>query len=157
MSIPDYGHSYGHNTVVKAKVASTSLAIVAGDIIVHAAVGGGEGTAQAGYVKKWESASEGVLGVALTPSAVPSSDGDLSIELMLVKHGPVFVYPATSITQAYCFQTCDIDGAQSIDFDSDTYQNAWIVEVNVDKALVYVMLLDPAIDLGATDFDFGSS
>lgn len=157
MSIPDYGFSSGHNTVVTAKVASTSLAIVAGDIIVHAAIEGGKGTSHAGYVKKWESKAEGVLGVALTPSAVPSSDGDLSIELMLCIHNPIFVYPASSITQGYCFQTCDVDGAQSIDYDSDTYQNAWIVEVNVTKGLAYVMLLGPAIDLGATDFDFGSS
>ena len=150
-----YGYSYGPRVVITAKV-SDSGTIDDGDIVVLDAVGGGEGS---GYVKKWSAASDPVVGVALEKvDTTPSADGDESIQIALALPGSVFVYPAAGITQAACYQCCDIDGAQSIDFDADTYQNAWVVEVDADAGLAYVMFKGPFTDVGAaTAVDYGAA
>ena len=148
-----YGYSYGPRVVITAKVADTGT-IDEGDIVVLDAVGGLSG---AGYVKKWSAASDAVIGVALEGvGSAPSADGDDSIQVVLALPGSVFVYPATGIAQAACFQCCDIDGAQSIDFDADSYQNAWVVEVDEDASLAYVMFKGPFTDIGAiSTIDYG--
>ena len=77
---------------------------------------------------------------------------------MLAVPGAVFCYSNSSVTQAYCFQCCDIDGAQSIDHDADQRQNVWIVEVDTDNDLVYVMLKGPFMEGSeASPIDYGSS
>jgi hypothetical protein len=147
-----YGYSFGPRVVITAKVADTGT-IDEGDIVVLDAVGGAEG---AGYVKKWSAASDPIVGVALEGvDEAPSVDGDRSIQVVLALPGSVFVYPASGITQAACFQCCDIDGAQSIDYDADTYQNAWIVEVDEGAGLAYVMFTGPFSEVGATAIDYG--
>ena len=148
-----YGYSYGPRVVITAKVADTGT-IDEGDILVLDAVGGGEGS---GYVKKWSAASDAVVGVALEAvDEAPSSDGDTSIQVVLALPGSVFVFPATDITQAACFQCCDIDGAQSIDYDADSYQNVLIVEVDAGAGLAYVMFKGPFTNIGAVStVDYG--
>jgi len=148
-----YGYSYGPRVVITAKVSDTGT-IDEGDIVVLDAVGGSEGS---GYVKKWSAASDAVVGVALEKvDSIPAADGDESIQIVLALPGSVFVYPASGITQGACYQCCDIDGAQSIDFDADTYQNAWIVEVDEGAELAYVMFKGPFTDVGATTaVDYG--
>ena len=149
-----YGYSYGPRIVITAKVSDTGT-IDDGDIVVLDAVGGDEGS---GYVKKWSAASDPVVGVALEKvDSAPSDDGDESIQIVLALPGSVFVYPASGITQAACYQCCDIDGAQSIDFDADTYQNAWIVEVDAEAGLAYVMFKGPFTGVGATAVDYGAA
>lgn len=148
-----YGYSYGPRVVITAKVADTGT-IDEGDIVVLDAVGGGDGS---GYIKKWSAASDAVVGVALegVDEAV-SSDGDISIQVVLALPGSVFVYHAADITQAACFQCCDIDGGQSIDYDADAYQNVWVVEVDAGAGLAYVMFKGPFTDIGATStVDYG--
>jgi hypothetical protein len=149
-----YGYSYGPRVVVTAKAADTGT-IDDGDIVVLDAVGGAAG---AGYIKKWSAASDPVVGVALEKvKTAPAADGDASIQIVLALPGSVFVYPATGITQAACFQTCDIDGAQSISVASDTYKNAWIVEVDEEMGLAYVMFKGPFSENDAgTDIDYGA-
>ncbi len=151
MSIQDYGYIREHYTVVTAKVSSVTTAIVAGDKLVLAGVGAN--TPHAGYVKKWTAASDPFVGVALTPCAVPTADGDLSVEMVLPIHGPIFCYPATGIAQKHCFQFCDSDGAQSIDIDAEVYRNAWIVEVDATKGVAYVMFVN--VQANATGIDYG--
>jgi hypothetical protein len=149
-----YGYSYGPRVVVTARVADTG-AIAEGDIVVLDAVAGAAGS---GYIKKWATATDPVVGVALEKADPgPSADGDASIQIVLAMPGSVFVYPSSGITQARCFQTCDIGASQSINISADTYKNAWIVEVDEDAGLAYVMLKGPfagndegtAIDYGA--------
>ena len=98
-----------------------------------------------------------VVGAALeSVDTAPSADGDDTVQVVLALPGTVFVYPASGITQAACFQCCDIDGVQSIDFDADTYQNAWIVDVDGDEGLAYVMFKGPFTDVGASGtIDYG--
>lgn len=148
-----YGYSYGPRVVITAKVADTG-AIADGDIVVLDAVGGAAGS---GYVKKWSAATDAVVGAALeSVDTAPAADGDDTVQVVLALPGTVFVYPASGITQAACFQCCDIDGRQSIDFDADTYQNAWIVEVDEDVDLAYVMFKGPFTDVGAAGtIDYG--
>ena len=148
-----YGYSYGPRVVITAKVADTG-AISDGDIVVLDAVGGAAGS---GYVKKWSGATDAVVGAALeSVETAPAADGDDTVQVVLALPGTVFVYPASGVTQAACFQCCDIDGAQSIDFDADTYQNAWIVEVDEDADLAYVMFKGPFTDVGASGtIDYG--
>jgi len=148
-----YGYSYGPRVVITAKVSDAGT-VDEGDIVVLDAVGGLTG---AGYVKKWSAASDAVVGVALeNVGTAPSADGDESIQVVLALPGSVFVFPATGISQDACFQCCDIDGAQSIDYSDDTYQNAWVVEVDAEKGLAYVMFKGPFTDIGSTStIDYG--
>jgi len=148
-----YGYSYGPRVVITAKAADTGT-IDDGDIVVLDAVGGAAGS---GYVKKWSAATDAVVGAALeSVDTAPSADGEDTVQVVLSLPGTVFVYPASGITQAACFQCCDIDGSQSIDFDADTYQNAWIVEVDEDADLAYVMFKGPFTDVGASGtIDYG--
>jgi len=152
-----YGYSYGPHVVVTAKVADTGT-IAEGDIVVLDAVDAVASATGAGYIKKWSAASDPVVGVALeaVPTA-PSSDGGLSIQIVLATPGTVFCFPNSTVTQAYCFQCCDIDAVQSINHDADTYQNVWIVDVDTDDDLIYVMFKGPFTDVGATAIDYGSS
>ncbi len=150
-----YGYSYGPRVVVTAKVADTG-AIDDGDIVVLDGVGGAAG---AGYIKKWSAASDPVVGVALEKvNPKPDADGDVSIQVVLAMPGSVFVYPAQSVAQGRCFQTCDINGGQSINIAADTYKNAWIVEVDEEMGLVYVMLKGPFSENDAgSDIDYGAA
>ena len=149
-----YGYSYGPRVVVTAKVADTGT-IDDGDIVVLDAVGGAAG---AGYIKKWSAASDPIVGVALEKTATkPAADGDSSIQIVLALPGSVFVYPATGITDAKCFQTCDVNGPQSIDVASDTFKNAWIIEVDQEIELAYVMFKGPFAENDAgSDIDYGA-
>jgi hypothetical protein len=154
MTYMKYGYSYGPRVVTTAKVANTG-AIDEGDIVVLDAVGGAEG---AGYIKKWSAATDPVVGVALEKSAAPSVDGDRVIQVVLAIPGSVFVFPASGITQAKCFQTCDINGAQSINVAADTCKNAWIVEVDEEAGLAYVMFKGPFAESDAgADIDYGAA
>jgi hypothetical protein len=148
-----YGYSYGPRVVVTAKVADTGT-IDEGDIVVLDASGGAAG---AGYIKRWSAAGEPVVGVALEKvKAKPDADGDAAIQIVLALPGSVFVYPAPNVGQAACFQTCDINSAQSINVAADTYKNAWIVEVDDAAGLAYVMLKGPFAENDAgSDIDYG--
>ncbi len=150
-----YGYSYGPRVVVTAGVADTGT-IDDGDIVVLDGVGG---TAGAGYIKKWSGASDPIVGVALEKvDPKPGADGDVSIQIVLAIPGSVFVYPAQSITRGHCFQTCDINGAQSVNVAADTYKNAWIVEVDEEMGLAYVMLKGPFSESDAgSDIDYGAA
>jgi hypothetical protein len=148
-----YGYSFGPRVVITAQVADTGT-IDDGDIVVLDAVGGATGS---GYVKKWSAATDAVVGAALeSVDTAPTADGGDTVQVVLALPGTVFVYPASGITQAACFQCCDIDGSQSIDFDADTYQNVWIVDVDGDEGLAYVMFKGPFTDVGASGtIDYG--
>ncbi len=150
-----YGYSYGPRVVVTARVADTGT-IDEGDIVVLDAVGGAAGS---GYIKKWSAASDPVVGVALEKvDPKPAADGDASIQIVLAMPGSVFVYPAQSVSRARCFQTCDINGAQSINVSADVYRNAWIVEVDEEMGLAYVMLKGPFSEVDAgSDIDYGAA
>jgi hypothetical protein len=150
-----YGYSYGPRVVVTARVADTGT-IDDGDIVVLDAVGGATG---AGYIKKWSTASDPVVGVALERvDPKPDADGDASIQIVLAMPGSVFVYPAQDVAQGHCFQTCDINGAQSVNVAADTYKNAWIVEVDEEMGLAYVMLKGPFSESDAgSDIDYGAA
>jgi len=150
-----YGYSYGPRVVVTARVADTGT-INDGDIVVLDAVGGAEG---AGYIKKWNAASDPIVGVALERvEQKPDADGDASIQVVLAMPGSVFVYPAQDVSHGHCFQTCDINGSQSVNIASDTYKNAWVVEVDEEMGLAYVMLKGPFSenDTGS-DIDYGTA
>jgi hypothetical protein len=150
-----YGYSYGPRVVVTARVSDTGT-IDDGDIVVLDAVGGAAG---AGYIKKWSTVSDPVVGVALERvDPKPDADGDASIQIVLAMPGSVFVYPAQTVAQGHCFQTCDINGAQSVNVAADTYKNAWIVEVDEEMGLAYVMLKGPfsESDTGS-DIDYGAA
>jgi hypothetical protein len=73
--------------------------------------------------------------------------------------GTVFCFKDASVTYAYRYQCCDIGAAQTIDFDADTYQNVWIVDVDTDNDLIYVMFKGPfkAADGVSSTIDYGSS
>jgi len=150
-----YGYSYGPRVVVTAKVADTGT-IDEGDIVVLDAVGGVTGS---GYIKKWSAASDPVVGVALEKvDPKPLADGDASIQIVLAMPGSVFVYPAQSVAPGSCFQTCDINGPQSINIAADIYKNAWIVEVDEEMGLAYVMLKGPFAESDAgSDIDYGAA
>ena len=150
-----YGYSYGPRVVVTARVADTG-AIDEGDIVVLDAAGGATGS---GYIKKWSAAGDPVVGVALEKVKVKrDADGDASIQIVLALPGSVFVYPSANVTQAACFQTCDINSAQSINIASDTYKNAWIVEVDEAVGLAYVMFKGPFSENDAgSDIDYGAA
>lgn len=155
-----YGYSSGPYTQVTAKVSSNTSTIVDGDIVVLAASDAVAGTTYAGYIKKWTAVTDEVVGVALEGCTAPSTDGGTSIEIVLAVPGSVFCFSNSSVTQAYCFQCCDVDGAQSIDHDRDAYQNVWIVKVDTDEDLIYVMFKGPFTDTAAgsdAELDYGSS
>jgi hypothetical protein len=150
-----YGYSYGPRVVVTARVADTGT-IDDGDIVVLDAVGGAEG---AGYIKKWSATSDPVVGVALEKvDPKPDTDGDASIQIVLAMPGSVFVYPAQNVSHSHCFQTCDINGAQSINVAADACKNVWVVEVDEELGLAYVMLKGPfsESDTGS-DIDYGAA
>ncbi len=153
-----YGYSHGPKVILTAKVANTG-AIAEGDIVVLDAVDAVAGTSGAGYIKSWSAASDPVVGVALEAASTSTSDGDLSVQVVLALPGTVFCFKDASVTQAYCFQCCDIGAVQTIDFDADTYQNVWIVEVDTERDLIYVMLKGPfkAADGVSSTIDYGSS
>lgn len=150
-----YGYSYGPRVVVTARVADTGT-IDDGDIVVLDAVGGAAG---AGYIKKWSAASDPIVGVALEKvDQKPDADGDESIQIVLAMPGSVFVYPAQGVGRGHCFQTCDINGPQSVNIAADTYKNAWIIEVDEEMGLAYAMLKGPFSenDTGS-DIDYGTA
>lgn len=155
MTYQKYGYSYGKRLVVTAKVANTGP-IDEGDIVVLDAVGGGEG---AGYIKKWSDDGDPVVGVALEKVATtPVADGDRAIQVVLAQPGTVFVFPAPGITQAKCFQTCDIGGPQSINVAAEAFKNVWIVEVDEQAGLAYVMFKGPFGEGDvAGDIDYGAA
>jgi hypothetical protein len=150
-----YGYSYGPRVVVTARVADTGT-IDDGDIVVLDAVGGAAG---AGYIKKWGAVSDPIVGVALEKvEQKPNADGDASIQIVLAMPGSVFVYPAQGITPGHCFQTCDINGPQSVNVAADTYKNAWVVEIDEEMGLAYVMLKGPFSENDAgSDIDYGTA
>ena len=154
MTYRKYGYAYGPKVVVTAKVANTGD-IADGDIVVHDAVGGATG---AGYIKQWSTASDAVVGVALEACSAPTSDGDVEIQIVLALPTTVFTYPASTVTEARCFKRCDIDGAQSINFDKDNFQNVWIVKVDEDDDLVDVIFLQ-TVGNGASpdEIDYGAA
>ena len=124
-----YGYAYGPKVITEAKVANTTGAIVEGDIVVADGIGGASG---AGYIKKWSTPSDAVIGVAMEGCTPGTSDGDISIQIYLALPLTVFQYPSSGVSQAVCFKACDIDGAQSIDYDKDNWQNALIIKVDED-------------------------
>lgn len=155
-----YGYSSGPKVVVPAKVSSNTSTISIGDIVVLAAHDAVAGTTYAGYIKKWTASADEVVGVALEGCTAPSTDGDTSILIVLAVPGTIFCFSNSSVTQAYCFQCCDIDGAQSIDYNADQYQNVWIVQVDTDRDLIYVMFKGPFTEIAGNsdnELDYGSS
>ena len=137
-----YGYGFGPRVVQTERVSSAGT-IGEGDIVVRDAV-------SPGCVKRWSAPLDAVVGVAMEGVPVaPSVDGDESIQVALAMPGTAFVFPAPGITRSARNQCCDISGPQSIDFNSDIYQNAWIIEEDEEGGLVYVMLKGPFTDIGA--------
>jgi hypothetical protein len=135
-----YGYSHGTKIVVAAKVSSDTSAISIGDIVVFATESIGDTAhARSKYIRKWTSATDEVVGVALESSTVPAESGASSILIVLAIPGAIFMYPSPGVTHEYCFQCCDIRGAQSIDHKTDTFQNVWIVDVDGEREIVCVM------------------
>ena len=153
-----YGYSHGEKVIQTVKVSSNTSTISIGDIVVVAAVDAVAGTTYAGYVKKWTATGDAVVGVSLEACTAPSTDGGKKIRIVLALPHTIFAFSNSTVTQAYCFQCCDIDGAQSIDHDVDTYQDCWIVEVDTNRDLIYVMFRGPFRYVGAAATpDYGSS
>ena len=108
-SSPKYGYRKGGSTIMVFSVDSSTTAIIPGDMVVA-------GTA--GYVQK-AAAGERPIGVAVSASAVPSADGDLTVRVE-TDLTAIFEYPpdAGTVTQGLVGTTMDIGGAQSIDIDA---------------------------------------
>lgn len=121
--------------IVRAKVDSSTSAIVSGDILT---------LATAGYVKR-ASAGDAPVGIAIDPApTAPAADGDFHIR---VDVSPLsrYEYPADtgSVTQALAFTWLDVGGAQSIDIDATTDKVFYVHEVNTTANTVTGTFLFP--------------
>lgn len=131
-----YGYRYGPRVLVEMPLDSTSAAITAGDIITTT-------DASAGYVKEADATGEAWVGVAVSSSASPSADGDLSI-LVDISELSIYEYPADSGTPAAADAnfTCDIGGTRSINFDATAVDNVRLHKVTADSTLIVSFIND---------------
>jgi len=128
-----YGYRYGPIVAVHYLVDLTAMAaltIDAGDFLVlSATVTGSVVTAAAG--------ANTVLGVAMEKAIIGATE-----VLVNTSKEAVYEYPTDtgSITVAYKGLTCDIGGAQSVNFDDATDDTLWIQDVDVTNNTVFVKI-----------------
>ena len=128
-----YGYRYGPIVAAHYLVDLTAMAaltINAGDILIlSATVTGSVVTAAAG--------ANTVLGIAMEKAIIGATQ-----VLVNTSKEAVYEYPADagSVTVAYKGLTCDVGGAQAIDFDTATDDTFWIQDVDVTNNTVFVKI-----------------
>lgn len=118
----NYGLYRGTPVTARVKVDSSSSAI---DQFDHVTI------ATAGYVKK-AAAGDTPIGVAMEACAVPSADGEISIEIDTSEH-TIYRYAVGTgmLTQAMAFTTCDLAGARTLDVTASADDCFLILECDV--------------------------
>lgn len=124
-----YGYRYGGSVTEQYGVDSASSDIDKGDILVFSADR---------HVARASAGADLIVGVAAESAEAPASDGDNKV---LVHNDPtaVFCHPpdAGTVSVSLIGKTCDVGGAQSIDIDAGVDNVILIVNVDVERNLVY--------------------
>ena len=128
-----YGYREGVRRIITLPVDSSSLAIEVGDQIAEAT---------AGYMKAVTATSDVVIGVATSKSAIPGSDGALTVEVD-VSQDSIYEYPpdAGTVTAGLAQRMTDSGGALSINIDASSV-DCWLIQrVDTVANTVFVSLV----------------